>query len=203
MLTLAQALIPASQPLAAVSSRQRWIAERARLVPATIEELTVELNKLLDLPWPRIPSGWALYLDMLARLPLDVLRDAIAAHLADPERGRFFPLPADILRHAEPEMRARQQVADHHRAAAEAIEEPAPARDPPMTDEEIQAVYDKHGVSRRPSQPRGIVEERARPKPLSELLAAPRAVDVDPVHRARCEAWCKELGVSPEEAGMG
>lgn len=38
-----------------------------------------------------------LYWDDLGQLPIDVIEQAITAHRRDPDRGRFFPKPADIL----------------------------------------------------------------------------------------------------------
>ena len=81
------------------------------LKPATTKEQTGCLAQLLELPWSRVPAGWGAYLDTLADLPLEVLDSAIKAHIADHDRGRWFPLPADIRAKATDEMSRRRESA--------------------------------------------------------------------------------------------
>lgn len=45
----------------------------------------------------RIASYWRL----LSHLPIEAIESAIDAHMRDPERGRFFPRPADIIAAAQ------------------------------------------------------------------------------------------------------
>ena len=51
---------------------------------------------LLNRPMPT-PMQVSMFFRAVADYPLDVVRAALNAHLRDPERGRFFPTPADVI----------------------------------------------------------------------------------------------------------
>lgn len=42
-----------------------------------------------------------MYFDVLAHYPIGAVQAAVKAHLSDSERGRFMPLPADLIGHLE------------------------------------------------------------------------------------------------------
>lgn len=46
------------------------------------------------------PATIQAYARVLARLPYGAAEAAAFAHMADPDRGRFFPTPAELLAHA-------------------------------------------------------------------------------------------------------
>ena len=47
------------------------------------------------------PTQTAIYFNVLSKFPIEALRMAFNAHLQDSERGRFMPLPADLIGHLE------------------------------------------------------------------------------------------------------
>lgn len=47
------------------------------------------------------PTNTALFFRALAKYPLDVVRAAFDAHVLDPQRGRFVPVPADLIAQIE------------------------------------------------------------------------------------------------------
>ena len=71
---------------------------------ATDEYIGRCVSRLLTLGLGKAPAtpedvalcrrGWA---DFLDDVPDDALRDALRAHVRDPERGRWWPTPADLL----------------------------------------------------------------------------------------------------------
>lgn len=58
---------------------------------ALIDDLCVVYDK------PSTTDLKRLYWDDLGHLPIDAIEQAMRAHRRDPERGRFFPRPADLL----------------------------------------------------------------------------------------------------------
>ena len=149
----------------------------------------------MSLPWSTIPSGWALYHETLAELPIDVLDDAIKAHLADPERGRWFPLPADIMAKAADEMAWRREQAYRARRAAEPLALPAPE----MSAEErasISAGFAKLLADLRAklSMPIGVDDDEARPVRRGRRIDL--AGDRDPNADKLVAYWTKEMGLA-------
>lgn len=47
------------------------------------------------------PTQTAIYFNVLSKFPIEAVRMAFNAHLQDSERGRFMPLPADLIGHLE------------------------------------------------------------------------------------------------------
>ena len=47
------------------------------------------------------PTQTAMYFRVLAQFPIEAIQSALNAHLLDSERGRFMPLPADLIGHLE------------------------------------------------------------------------------------------------------
>lgn len=59
-------------------------------------------SKLLDDVWELKGQGLsagakAMWFRALAAHPIDVVRSALGAHIADPKRGAFLPMPADVI----------------------------------------------------------------------------------------------------------
>lgn len=50
---------------------------------------------------PLKPTQTAIYFRVLAQFPIEAIQSALNAHLLDSERGRFMPLPADLIGHLE------------------------------------------------------------------------------------------------------
>lgn len=48
-------------------------------------------------PAPLTSTGRAMFFRTLASLPVETVQKALDAHVRDPQRGRFFPKPADVL----------------------------------------------------------------------------------------------------------
>src|SRR5688572_5877701 len=46
---------------------------------------------------PLTGTARAMYFRSLVRYPLAAVRAALDAHIRDPQRGRFFPVPADLV----------------------------------------------------------------------------------------------------------
>lgn len=66
---------------------------------ADFPEFTALLDSvaaLLGKPSPGTQQS-AMFFRVLAGYPLDSVRQALDAHLRDPQRGRFFPAPADVI----------------------------------------------------------------------------------------------------------
>lgn len=55
----------------------------------------------------------ALFFRALAAYPLDIVRGALSAHFADPKRGQYLPMPADVIAQIE------RALADDGRPGAE------------------------------------------------------------------------------------
>lgn len=71
-----------------------------------------ELERLAELYHRDLSEGLlALYLDVLTPYRGEEIVDAIRCHIRDPERGRFFPLPADLIRGMEGSPQNRSLVA--------------------------------------------------------------------------------------------
>ena len=47
------------------------------------------------------PTQTAMYFRVLAQFPIEAIQSALNAHMLDSERGRFMPLPADLIGHLE------------------------------------------------------------------------------------------------------
>lgn len=63
------------------------------------EEFGVLLNKtavLIGRPKPD-PEQVSLFFRLMAAYPIETIRAALNDHLRDPQRGRFFPTPADLI----------------------------------------------------------------------------------------------------------
>ena len=65
--------------------------EFAKLVVSVAELIGKEVSE----------NAMSIWWSMLERYELSAVRDAFDRHLRDPERGRFMPAPADIIRHIE------------------------------------------------------------------------------------------------------
>jgi hypothetical protein len=63
-------------------------------------------------PAEEVPDLLDLWLAMFDPLADDSLAAACRAHIADPDAGRFWPTPADILRHARPPARDHEATFD-------------------------------------------------------------------------------------------
>lgn len=56
-----------------------------------------DVAELLNRGKPLTATQKAMYFRAMAAHPYEVVRKALDAHVRDPERGRFFPMPADLL----------------------------------------------------------------------------------------------------------
>lgn len=66
---------------------------------ADFPEFTALLDSvaaLLGKPTPGTQQT-AMFFRVLNRYPIEAVRQALDAHLRDPQRGRFFPVPADVI----------------------------------------------------------------------------------------------------------
>ena len=63
-------------------------------------QFSAMLDDIASVLPPSVPlssTGKAMFFRTLANLPLEAVRRAFDAHVRDPQRGRFFPKPADVL----------------------------------------------------------------------------------------------------------
>lgn len=61
------------------------------------EDLLEDVAALVPPASPLSPTAKALYFRALAEHPLAAVRAALDAHVKDPQRGRWFPKPADLI----------------------------------------------------------------------------------------------------------
>jgi hypothetical protein len=67
------------------------------------------LNSTAQLMGKPAPQGAqvAMFFRVMQRYSIDVVREALEAHLRDSQRGRFFPMPADLIAQIEGRMDTR------------------------------------------------------------------------------------------------
>lgn len=180
---------------ASTTMQQRTTVLQESLKGSTKRDIAAALAMLIAVFGE--PPNWEqaekIYFDLLRDIPPDVLEHAVRAHM---RTSKWFPKPAELLLFAQVDIDDRTRglrIANAEHARASRLPEPGRVSAP--TEEEIAAIYAKHGVP-RPSlhtgRERPVEPKPPRIKPWSELQQAPKA-SADPATAAKIAKWAAEL----------
>jgi ABC-type molybdate transport system substrate-binding protein len=84
-----------------------------------------QIYNLMVLTWPKEPQTkerMEIYFELLKDNPVEIVKAAVLAHAADPEKGMWFPAIADIRRHILAAAEAANRVPTGYEAWEEVIQ---------------------------------------------------------------------------------